>query len=210
MIYAFKKPILFNAYRIKTGNDCEHRDPKDWTVMVTDVDPETDIVNEVDKIVSEIDDEEPRGRLTTKTYKIEYPVWVSKITLEVTKTQKGKECQLTEFEILTDQSVMAPLPQRLPWVYKADENGVNFEQIPNEFEKLHHYNLKQGVQVNFVNVSGTIGFDGNKSFMNAADTSLENKHAGRFSGAGKFRVIYTFLKPILFDAYMIRTADDNE
>ena len=60
--------------------------------MVTDVDPETGAVNEVDKIVSEIDDEEPRGRYQSKTYHVEVPLWVIKITLEITKAQKGREC----------------------------------------------------------------------------------------------------------------------
>ena len=72
---------MFNAYRIRTANDCEDRDPKDWTVQVTDVDPTSGNVNEVDKIVSEIDDEDPRGRLEMKQYTVENPVWVTKITL---------------------------------------------------------------------------------------------------------------------------------
>ena len=82
--YNFEKPILFNVYRIKTANDCDYRDPKDWTVLVTEVNPETGIVNEVDKIVSEIDDEVSRPRFTSKYYHVENPVWVTKITLEIT------------------------------------------------------------------------------------------------------------------------------
>ena len=97
--------------------------------MVTDVDPETEVINEVDRRVSEIDDEETRERLEMKIYKVENPVWVTKITLEITKAQKGKECQLCEFGILTEQTVMVPIPQRSPWVYKADEHGVNFNQV---------------------------------------------------------------------------------
>lgn len=38
----------------------------------------------MDKIVSEIDDEEPRGRLDSKSYHVDNPVWVTKITLEIT------------------------------------------------------------------------------------------------------------------------------
>ena len=130
---------MFNAYRIRTANDYENRDPKDWTIQVTDVDPITANINEVDKIVSEVEEEEPRGRLEMKSYLVDNPVWVIKITLEVTKAQKGKECQLCEFGILTDQSIMAPLEHRLPWIFGADENGVNFSIEP--IINFHCYNL---------------------------------------------------------------------
>ena len=116
---------MFNAYRIRTANDCEDRDPQDWTVTVDTVDPLTN-----NHIASQVEGEAPRGRLETKSYLVENLVWVTKITLEVTKAQDGNECQLCEFEILTDQSVMAPQESRLPWIYGADEIGVNFTLMP--------------------------------------------------------------------------------
>ena len=104
---------------------------------------------------------------------------------------------------------MTPLPQRLPWVFGVDSNGVNFNQITDNFEELHHYNLVQGALIEFVNIGGSPGLDELSECMNAADISENNMFAGRFSGSGKLRLIYTFLKPILFNAYRIKTANNN-
>ena len=62
---------------------------------------------------------------------MENPVWVTKIALEVTEARNGNECQFCEFGILTDESVMAPQESRLPWIYGADEGGVNFTKMPD-------------------------------------------------------------------------------
>jgi hypothetical protein len=83
LTYRFEKPILIRGYILKTANDGNECDPKDWTVDCRN------IADNVSTVISTVNDESDRDRLAEKQYRIDSSVgdiWTDRISIKVTAT----------------------------------------------------------------------------------------------------------------------------
>ena len=84
LTYTYEHPVLVRGYILKTANDDQDSDPKDWKIVCTNVETNEEIE------IHCVEGEEARDRDTEKEYRIadeKLPLWTDKITIRVSATQ---------------------------------------------------------------------------------------------------------------------------